>query len=158
MLRRLEKRTDHQHRGTRRSHDVRERRARDKEREVSDRAAGEVPADMNAAGHDKERADEKNKRNEVTHQRFIQGDDTVMKPESERERNNRHCGPGKRDLAEVVVPEIREDQRHERDGKKNAGERNRPHDGQIGSLHLRCVGDCRHDRGHQGQRVSSQSL
>ena len=55
--------------------------------------------------------------------------------ECDPERNGAGRGPEERDLAEMVVPEARKEKGKERDGEKNAGERNGPGKTELGTVH-----------------------
>ena len=158
VLGRLEKRTDQEHRGARRSHDVRERRAHDKEREVSDRAAREASLDMNAARDHEEHADKKNERDKVAHDRFIQKHRAFMHAEHRSERHHGESRPGERHLAVVVMPEIRKQQRKNRDREQNAREGHCPDQRKLRAMAFRGVSRCRREGRGQGDENSRPVL
>lgn len=128
-------RTNEEHRGARRTHEVGEHGAQAQEGRVHDRTAHEAAAHVNAARDRKEGSDE-DEEGQIVGEENV---DHLVKggggAEGDPERNGAGRGPEERDLAEMMVPEARQKERKERDGEKNAGKRNGPGKTELGTVH-----------------------
>ena len=128
-------RANEEHRGARRAHEVGEHGAETQEGRVHDRTTHEAAAHVNAARDRKEGAHEDEEGQIVGEENvdhLVKGGGSA---EGETERNGAGRGPEERDLAEMMVPEARQKERKERDGEKNAGERNGPGKTELGTVH-----------------------
>ena len=88
--------------------------------------SGERAAKADAAGDREQREQHREERNVLEHDRVRDVVQRLAGAERRRERDEERERPQRRDLAVVVVPELRREQRNERDRQQQAGERQSP--------------------------------
>lgn len=123
---RAQERPDQQHGRARRAHDARERGAEREQSGIEMRRAVQIAAHANAARHRIERGEQNDERHILFEQRVDQHASGRAGTERERERRKKRDGPCRRDLAEVVVPQLRRDERKHGDGQQNADKGDAP--------------------------------
>ena len=105
---------------------------------------------MNAARHNEERPHEDDEGHVVREEHVDDGIDARRKVDQKAER---HCAaerPEESDLAEIRVPEMRQEKRHERNRKQNACKRNGPAEPE--SAAVKGSGARRQGGGKKGER------
>ncbi|ABA49884.1 hypothetical protein BURPS1710b_2927 [Burkholderia pseudomallei 1710b] len=142
---RAQERTDQQHRGARGAHHAREHGAEREDARIEPGRAVQVAAHADTARDRIQRAQQHDERDVFLEQRVHQRAERGAEAERRGERHQERNRPRRRDLAEMVMPEHRRDQRKDRDRQQDAGERNRPERGKRGTVE-RC-GRCERGRG-----------
>ena len=142
-----DERADEKHGSARRAHEVGKHGAEREDRGVHDRTTDEAAADVNAAGNDEERAHEDDERHVVGEKHVGDLVEGRVRTEDGRKRNDAAQGPEDGDLAEMMVPDVRGEQREKRDGKQNAGKRHGPRKAELGAVHVARHGGSRQQKG-----------
>ena len=111
----------------------------------------QVALDVDAAGHREQRRQQHDERDVVEKQQVDdlvdRGRDTV----NQRERDDDQRRPDGGDLAEMVMPEGRRGERHDRDRQQDAGERDHPEEAEMASVDRRGIGSGRQCRQREGE-------
>ena len=141
-----DERADEKHGSARRTHEVGKHGAEREDRGVHDRTTDEAAADVNAAGNDEERAHEDDERHVVGEKHVGDLVEGRVRTEDGRKRNDAAQGPEDGDLAEMMVPDVRGEQREKRDGKQNAGKRHGPRKAELGAVHVARHGGSRQQK------------
>ena len=133
-----QQRTNQQHGSTGRTHKVGDKGAHKEDAGIDDRTTDEATANVNAAGHDKESADEQNKGHVVADHGVRNRADGHLCREGHENRDHAAQPPSNGDLAVVVVPQVGSDERHKGNGQKNARKRNCPSNGEFRTVETCC--------------------
>ena len=163
-----DERADEKHGSARRTHEVGKHGAEREDRGVHDRTTDEAAADVNAAGQDAgvdhggahqralqahaaghgEQGEQQHDEGDVLQQdgmeEFIEGHVEAVDHQT---GNQEGKAPEDGDLAEMMVPDVRGEQREKRDGKQNAGKRHGPRKAELGAVHVARHGGSRQQKG-----------
>ena len=129
-----DQRADEQHGGPGGTHKAGQEGAQQQHAGVENGAAVQIAADVNAPGTGIECREQQNERDVFGHGRVHEGMQRRITPMKPRKRNEKAQRPGQGDLAEVVMPDPGNDQRHQRDGQQDARKGNAPVDGHAGTI------------------------
>ena len=149
-----DQRADEQHGGPGGTHEAGQDGAEQQHARIQDGAAVQVAADVNAPGTGIEGREQQNERNVFGHGCMHERMQRRIAPMEPRKRDEKAQRPGQGDLAEVVMPDPGDGQRHQRDGQQNARKRNAPVDGHAGTIQ-RALGRPG-GRGEQKQRQQQE--
>jgi hypothetical protein len=123
---------------------------------VQARRPVQVAADVDAASHREQRGQQHDERDVLGHQRMHELRARERRAVQCREGQQEGQRPGSGDLAVVVVPEGRRQQRHQRDREQDARERHAPQRRQRAAVEIRGQGrpgnEQRHHRRHETHR------
>ena len=122
----LDQRTDQQHGGAGGAEQIRGERAEGEDRGVRGGRADEIAADPDAPGNDEQREQQIDEGEVVEQQRVQEFGRSRHHAEGDGAREKKEKRPDARDLAEMMLPEMRRHEREERDGEQEARERERP--------------------------------
>ena len=135
----LDDRADEQHRRACGPHPARQHRAEQQDAGVDDGRADQPAGEPDAAGHGKEREQQDDEGN-VFEQRHMQHlEQGELPAEHDQEGQQEGERPEGRDLAEMVVPEGRRQQRKERDRQQDADEGHAPDEPERAAVQMRRV-------------------
>ncbi len=122
----LDQRADQQHGGAGGAEQARDERAEGEHRRVGRGRADEIAADANAAGNDEQR-EQQDYEGKVVEQQHVHGfGDRRHCTKNDGTRKKEDQRPKARDLAEMMLPEMRRDERKKRDGEEEPGKGDRP--------------------------------
>ena len=121
-----DERTDKQHGRPRRPHEIREHRTERKKGRIDDRTADKAAAHMNTTCHDKERADKNQKRQIVSEKNMRNRVKCHVAAIEDPHRHGTAERPENSDFAEVMMPDMRGEQRKKGNGEENPRKRNGP--------------------------------
>ena len=116
-----QQRPDQQHCRAGRAHDARERRTERDDRRIHARRAVQIAAHADAARHRIERGQQHDERHVLFEHRVNERAERYAGAEHHAKRHQKQDGPGCRDLAEMVMPESRRDERKHSNRQQHAG-------------------------------------
>jgi hypothetical protein len=146
-------RAQHQDRRAGRAHEAGQQRADRHQRHVQARAAVQVAAQVDAAGHRVQRRQQDDERQVVGQQRMHELRAGRGRAEDRAKRQQEGQRPAGRDLAEVRMPQRRQQQRHQRDAEQHAGERHGPPAAELAAIEIRRRGKTWHRGAQQPGRL-----
>ena len=131
-----DQRADEQHRRPRGAHDASQHRANSEDGGIERRAAMQVAPDVDAPRHGEQCGEQDDKRNVFGHQRVDKTCARCARAKHQRKRHQKSQRPAGSNLAEVVVPEDRSQQRHQGNRQQNAGKRHTPQHRQRAAINI----------------------
>ena len=134
---RADERTDQDHGRAGGADNARAQRAERQDRGVDEGRAAQVAGDENAAGDHVEREQQHDKAQILRQHRMHERGERGRRPVQGSERRERQHAPGEGELAVVVMPDSREQQRAGRDGEEDADEGQRPRPAQRRAVESR---------------------
>ena len=144
-----EQRPNQQHRRTGGSHHAGQRCAAGQQAGIEQWRAVQVALDVDATGGGKQRSQQDHERDVLGDQRVQHNPDGLTRSVKGRERQQEGKRAGGRDLAEMVMPETRDQQRAERDRQQDGCKGQAP-----GERHRGCVDACGSRR--RGRQCNSE--